>query len=129
MTWSYLFAEAGSKCTEVTLLEVGWRADLASEHTTSDWRVGNDSDAQLASGLQKADLRRLDVQAKWRVLDLKCVDVLHFACTTKRVGITLRQANVLDLALLLELLQLLNGQLNRRLAIETVSVVYGRGQS
>ena len=40
-----------------------------------------------------------------RVLDLYSIDMLNFACTTKRVCTALRQADVLDLAFMLQLLQ------------------------
>jgi hypothetical protein len=62
-----LGGEAWCELAEVTLLEVVGAADLTTEHASSNGRVGYDGDAELACGLEEADLLRLDVETERRV--------------------------------------------------------------
>jgi hypothetical protein len=57
------------------------------------------------------------------VLDLDGVDVLDLASTSQRLGAALGQTDVLDLTLVLELLHLLDGLLDRGHLVQAVAVV------
>jgi hypothetical protein len=52
---------------EVALFEVVRAADLAAEHAAADGRVGDDGDAELAGGLEEADLLGFDIETEGRV--------------------------------------------------------------
>jgi hypothetical protein len=56
-------------------------------------------------------------------LNLDSVNVFDFASTSQGLGATLGKTNVLDLALVLELLHLLDGLLDRSYLVQTVAVV------
>ena len=57
------------------------------------------------------------------VLNLNSIDVLDFAGALQRLGAALGETKVLDLALVLELLHLLDSLLDRSHLIQTVAVV------
>ena len=67
----------------------------ACEKATSDGRVGDDLDAELARGLQHRILFVLDVEGERRVLDLDRRDGVHGVCTAESRRRDLRQAEVL----------------------------------
>lgn len=118
-----LLVESRSERPKVSFLEVLGASNLASEHTTTDRRVGNDGNTELTAGLEETDLVALDIQGEGRVFNLNCIDVLHLACSTKRFAAALRETDILDLALMFELLHLLDGLLHWGRAIESVGVV------
>lgn len=118
-----LRTEAGHDAPHVRGLEVIGRAVCAREHAPPDRRVCDNGDAELARGLQHVDLGRLDIEREGRVLDLDGGDGVDGVRTTQRSGTALAQAEVFDLAFVLELHHLLDGLLDGGLAIEAVAVV------
>ena len=57
------------------------------------------------------------------ILNLNSIDVLDLAGTPQRFGAALRQTKVLDLALMLELLHLLDSLLDRSNLVQAMAVV------
>jgi hypothetical protein len=115
--------EARCECAEVALFEVVGAADLAAEHAAADGGVGDDGYAQLAGGLEEADLVGFNVETEGRVpvfgrsigvavvcvgsrghsLDLDGVDVNNLAGPPESLGADLRETKVLDFSFVLEL--------------------------
>lgn len=106
---------------EVVLLKVIRRADTAREETPPERGIRNDGHAQLAARTQQ--LIVLNLERERRVLDLHGINVRDFARATKRLGATLAQAEILDLAGVLELLHLADGNLDRLVLVQPVAVV------
>lgn len=99
------------------------RTDLSTEHATTDRRVGHDGASELPASLHKANLIALDVEGERGVLDLNGIDMLDLAGSTEGFTAAFGQADILDLALLLELFQLLHRLLDRRLLAQPMNVV------
>lgn len=60
-----LGAESGCVFPEVAFFKIVWASNLSAEHTTTNWRVGDDSAAKFAAGLQDTDLLALNLQREW----------------------------------------------------------------
>lgn len=70
---------------------------------------------------QQCSLRHVGVEGY--ALDLNSVHMVNLARPLQTLRAALRQPDILDLALLFQLLELLHGLFDRRLAIETMGVV------
>jgi hypothetical protein len=72
--------------------------NLASQNTTPEGRVRNESDAELATDAQDADLSILNLQIEWRILDLHSCYGMYCVRPTDGRGRDLRQTDIPDLA-------------------------------
>ena len=72
--------------------------DLAGQKPTSDGRVANNLDTELASRLEDSRLRVLNVERERRILDLQSRNRVHCMRTTKGLGRHLGEAEKLHLS-------------------------------
>lgn len=113
--------EARRVAPVVVLGKVVGRAQTAGEEAAAERGVGDDGDAELAAGAQQVVV--LNVEREGRVLDLDGVNVGDLAGAAQGGGAALAQAEVLDLAGVLELLHGADGDLDGLVLVEAVAVV------
>ena len=105
---------------EVVLREVVDRLDLAGEEAAPERAVGDESDPELA---HRRENLVLDVARPERILGLERRDRVHRVRPANRGGRRLREAEVLHLAGLHELLHRTDRLFDRRVEVDAVLVV------
>jgi len=121
--WEVLLAESRRHASKVTLFEIVRAAHSPGQHTPAQRRVAHDRYAEFATGVQQPDFGVLNVQRERRVLDLHGLDGVDLVRATQALARTLGQTQVLDLALVLELLHGLDRLLDGGFAVQTVCIV------
>jgi hypothetical protein len=115
-----LALEARVVATEVALRDLLGRAEATRQEATTERAVGDEADAELAGGRQD---RVLHVARPQRVLGLERGDRMHLVRAPDRLGRSLRQAQVANLALIDQLRHRADGLLDRDLRVDAVLVV------
>jgi len=86
-------------------------------------RVADNGNTKLSACVEQSDLWCLDIQRERRVFDLDSTDWCNLVCSSQALCRALAQSNVLNLALVFQLLHCLDCLLNRCHTIETMAVV------
>jgi hypothetical protein len=106
---------------EVALLQVVRRRDLAGEEPTTERRVGDEPDAEVATGVEHAVVLR--IASPQRVLGLERSDRVRRVPAPQRVRRSLAHPEVANLAGSDELAHRADGVLDRHVGVDAVLVV------
>src|SRR5580700_4238793 len=109
--FTVLWVKAWDGVAEIRVIELRILVDLARQETLTKWAKWNESDPEFFKGRQHRFFR---LPPPERVLALKCGDRLNRVCATDRLCSCFRQAEVLNLTLLDELLHRSGDVLDRR---------------